>query len=105
MLFIAATLTLGSLASTQTQMPGIPDVVLRSVAIDPAVGLRHPFEGLSRLQWIAPVLPLTHFIELVRGVVLRGANLGDLLLPICKLPGFAALSLAVVTLSFHESLD
>ena len=51
------------------------------------------------------MLPLTHFIELVRGVVLRGANLGDLLLPICKLPGFAALSLAVVTLSFHESLD
>ena len=65
-----------------------------------------PVRSKPRLaQWIAQVLPLTHFIELVRGIVLRGASLSDLLLPIYQLLGFTALSLAVVTLRFHRSLD
>lgn len=108
LLFIAATLTLGLLASTlaQTQMQAFQMsffVLLPSILLS---GFVFPFEGMpSVAQWIAQVLPLTHFIELVRGIVLRGAGLGDLLLPIYKLVGFTALSLAVVTLRFHKSLD
>lgn len=108
LLFIAATLTLGLLASTlaQTQMQAFQMsffVLLPSILLS---GFVFPFEGMPPLaQWIAQVLPLTHFIELVRGIVLRGAGLGDLLLPIYKLVGFTALSLTVVTLRFRKSLD
>ena len=108
LLFIAATLTLGLLASTlaQTQMQAFQMsffVLLPSILLS---GFVFPFEGMPPVaQWIAQVLPLTHFIELVRGIVLRGAGLGDLLLPIYKLLGFTTVSLAIVTLRFHKSLD
>jgi ABC-2 type transport system permease protein len=108
LLFIAATLTLGLLASTlaQTQMQAFQMsffVLLPSILLS---GFVFPFEGMPRLaQWIAQVLPLTHFIELVRGIVLRGAGLGDLLSPIYKLVAFTGLSLALVTLRFRKSLD
>lgn len=108
LLFIAATLTLGLLASTlaQTQMQAFQMsffVLLPSILLS---GFVFPFEGMpSVAQWIAQVLPLTHFIELVRGIVLRGAQLGDLMIPIYKLLAFTGLSLAVVTLRFHKSLD
>ncbi len=108
LLFIAATLTLGLLASTlaQTQMQAFQMsffVLLPSILLS---GFVFPFEGMPALaQWIAQLLPLTHFIELVRGIVLRGAALGDLMIPIYKLVAFTALSLVVVTLRFHKSLD
>jgi ABC-2 type transport system permease protein len=108
LLFIAATLTLGLLASTlaQTQMQAFQMsffVLLPSILLS---GFVFPFEGMPTLaQWIAQLLPLTHFIELVRGIVLRGAELGELTLPIYKLLAFTGLSLALVTLRFRKSLD
>lgn len=108
LLFIAATLALGLLASTlaQTQMQAFQMsffVLLPSILLS---GFVFPFEGMPALaRWIAQVLPLTHFIELVRGIVLRGAGLGDLLIPAYKLMGFTALVLAAVTLRFRKSLD
>lgn len=108
LLFIAATLTLGLLASTlaQTQMQAFQMsffVMLPSILLS---GFVFPFEGMPVLaQWIAQLLPLTHFIELVRGIVLRGAELGDLLLPISKLVAFTTLALILVTLRFRKSLD
>jgi ABC-2 type transport system permease protein len=56
-------------------------------------------------QWIAQVLPLTHFVELIRGIVLRGAGLSDLQLPLYKLLGLLAVVLLVVTLRFRKRLD
>ena len=35
-----------------------------------------PFDGMPRAaQWIAEVLPLTHFVRIIRGIMLRGATL------------------------------
>jgi ABC-2 type transport system permease protein len=108
LLFIAATLTLGLLASTlaQTQMQAFQMsffVLLPSILLS---GFVFPFEGMPMLaRSIAQLLPLTHFIELVRGIVLRGAELGDLMMPIYKLLAFTGLSLGLVTLRFRKSLD
>jgi ABC-2 type transport system permease protein len=108
LLFIAATLALGLLASTlaQTQMQAFQMsffVMLPSILLS---GFVFPFEGMPVVaRWLAQLLPLTHFIELVRGIGLRGAALGDLLVPIYKLMGFTAIALAVVTLRFRKSLD
>jgi ABC-2 type transport system permease protein len=108
LLFIAATLTLGLLASTlaQTQMQAFQMsffVLLPSILLS---GFVFPYEGMpSGARWVAQVLPLTHFVELVRGIVLRGAGLADLQLPIYKLVAFTAVALAIVTLRFHKRLD
>jgi ABC-2 type transport system permease protein len=108
LLFIAATLTLGLLASTlaQTQMQAFQMsffVLLPSILLS---GFVFPYEGMPQAaRWFAQLLPLTHFIELVRGVVLRGAGLGELLVPAGKLVVFTGIALTAVTLRFHKRLD
>ncbi|MET0532866.1 MAG: ABC transporter permease [Steroidobacter sp.] len=108
LLFIAATLSLGLFASTvaQTQMQAFQMsffVMLPSILLS---GFVFPFEGMPQLaRWIAQLLPLTHFIDLVRGIVLRGAGLGDLMVPIYKLIAFTGIALGIVTLRFRKSLD
>jgi ABC-2 type transport system permease protein len=108
LLFIAATLTLGLIASTlaQTQMQAFQMsifVLLPSILLS---GFVFPFDGMPQVaRWIAQLLPLTHFVELVRGIVLRGAGLAELQVPIYKLLAFTAVALTVVTLRFRKSLD
>jgi ABC-2 type transport system permease protein len=108
LLFIAATLTLGLIASTvaETQMQAFQMsvfVLLPSILLS---GFIFPFDGMPQVaRWIAQLLPLTHFVELVRGIVLRGAGLAELQVPIYKLLAFTAVALTVVTLRFHKSLD
>ncbi len=108
LLFIAATLALGLLASTlaQTQMQAFQMsffVLLPSVLLS---GFVFPFEGMPELaRWLAQLLPLTHFVDLVRGVVLRAAPLRELWLPIYKLILFTGVVLTIVTLRFHKRLD
>jgi ABC-2 type transport system permease protein len=108
LLFIAATLTLGLLASTvaQTQMQAFQMsffVLLPSILLS---GFVFPFEGMPWLaRMLAQLLPLTHFVDLVRGIVLRGAALSDLQIPMYKLVAFTAIALTFVTLRFHKRLD
>lgn len=108
LLFIAATLTLGLIASTlaETQMQAFQMsifVLLPSILLS---GFVFPFDGMPQVaRWIAQLLPLTHFVELVRGIVLRGAGLTELLAPIYKLLAFTAIALTIVTLRFHKRLD
>jgi ABC-2 type transport system permease protein len=108
LLFIAATLALGllisTLAQTQTQAFQMSFVLLLpSILLS---GFVFPFDGMPKAaQWLAQALPLTHFIELIRGIVLRGSDLGDLTTPAYKLAIFLGLALTLVTLRFHKRLD
>ena len=56
-------------------------------------------------QWIAEVLPLTHFIRLIRGVMLRGASLAELWVDVAALLGFIALAMTAAILRFRKRLD
>ena len=80
-LFIAANLALGLFFSTlvQTQQQAmqltfffiLPNILLS--------GFMFPFEGMPvPAQWFAEGLPLTHFLRIVRGIVLRNATFEDL---------------------------
>ncbi|HZX93784.1 MAG TPA: ABC transporter permease, partial [Myxococcales bacterium] len=79
--FIAANLAVGlffsTLAKTQQQAMQmsffflLPNILLS--------GFMFPFEAMPRAaQWLAQALPLTHFLRIVRGIVLKGAGLSDL---------------------------
>jgi ABC-2 type transport system permease protein len=107
LLFIAATLGVGlvisTLAATQFQAMQLAFfTLLPSILLS---GFAFPFDGMPRaVQLIAQVLPLTHFVDIVRGVVLRGAGLDQLLAPIAKLGVVLAVSVTLAALRFRKTL-
>ena len=69
-------------------------------------GFMFPFDGMPRAaQLIAQILPLTHFVELVRGIVLRGAELASMPQPIGKLSLFFVIAMAIAAMRFRKRLD
>lgn len=65
-----------------------------------------PFDGMPRAaRYIAEVLPLTHFLRLIRGIMLRGAEISALLPEILALVAFAAVTMLIAILKFRKSLD
>ena len=107
-LFIAATLTLGLVISTlaRTQFQAFQLAFLTLLPSILLSGFMFPFDGMPPLaQWIAQVLPLTHFVEMIRGILLRGAPLAEMQVPAMKLGVFLVVALAIATLRFHKRLD
>ena len=106
--FIAANLSLGLVISTAartqfqaTQMTVF--ILLPSILLS---GFMFPFEGMPELaQWLGEVLPNTHFIRLTRGIMLRGASLGELRGDVGYLVGFTIVAMTVAALRFTKRLD
>lgn len=108
LLFIAATLTLGLFISTwvQTQAQAFQVSLITLLPSILLSGFVFPFEGMPRFaQWLAQLLPLTHFIVLVRGIVLRGASLWTMPMPAYKLLALLLVLLLAATLRFRKRLD
>ena len=107
-LLIVANLTLGLLISTKAQsqfqaMQMTFFVFLPSILLS---GFMFPFAGMPRVvQWLAEVLPLTHFLRLVRGVMLRGASLLELWPEVLALLAFTTVMMAAAILRFRKRLD
>jgi ABC-2 type transport system permease protein len=107
-LFIASTLTLGLVISTlaATQLQAFQMAFLTLLPSILLSGFVFPFDGMPRLaQWIAQVLPLTHFVEMIRGIVLRGASIADLEIQAAKLAVFLVIALVIATRRFRKRLD
>jgi ABC-2 type transport system permease protein len=108
LLFIAASLGLGLFVSTlaQTQFQAFQ---LAFVTMLPSIllsGFMFPFEGMPvAAQWIAQVLPLTHFNVIVRGIMLRGADLPEVWPQVVKLCVFLAVMLGIAVARFKKRLD
>jgi ABC-2 type transport system permease protein len=106
--FIAASLTLGLLFSTlaTTQMQAMQMTVFILIPSILLSGFMFPFDAMPRAaQYIAEILPATHFMRLVRGVFLRGAEASQLLPDIFWLLGFTAIMLTIATKRFRKTLD
>ena len=108
LLLIVANLTLGLLISTRARsqfqsMQMTMFVFLPSILLS---GFMFPFAGMPRVvQWLAEVLPLTHFLRLIRGIMLRGASLWQLWPEIAALLAFTAAMMALAILRFRKRLD
>ena len=65
-----------------------------------------PFDGMPvPAQWIAEFIPLTHYTQLIRGIVLRGASIADMPREAFALLGFFVFFLAVAARRFRKRLD
>ena len=108
LLFISASLTLGlvisTVASTQLQaMQMTVFILLPSILLS---GFMFPYEGMPlAAQWIAEALPATHFMRMIRGVVLRDADLIDLWRDSLWMLGFTIVGIIVASKRFKKSLD
>ncbi len=107
-LFIAANLSIGYTFSTiaQNQLQAIqmsfmfflPNILLS--------GFMFPFAGMPRwAQWIGELLPLTHYIRIVRGIMLKGATMYDLQTEALALVALMALAMTLAVRRFRRTLD
>ncbi len=106
--FIMASLVLGLLISTiaRTQFQAFQLMVFTFLPSMLLSGFMFPFDGMPRVaQWLGELLPLTHFVRLARGIVVRGAPIGDLSADVWALLAFFTVFLFVTVLRFHKRLD
>ena len=108
LLFIATNLSLGLLISTvaSTQFQAMQMaffVLLPSILLS---GFMFPFDGMPELaQYIAEVLPLTHFNRLIRGIMLRGADMMSMWDELLALTAFMLITLILAIARFNKRLD
>ncbi|NVK43630.1 MAG: ABC transporter permease [Oceanospirillaceae bacterium] len=108
LLFIASNLGLGLMISTLvgTQFQAIQLTFFFFLPSILLSGFMFPFDGMPQVaRWIAEGLPLTHFVRLIRGIMLRGADLAQLWPEVLALLGFFLLTMGAAVLRFHKRLD
>jgi ABC-2 type transport system permease protein len=106
--FISASLTLGLLVSTlaKNQLQAMQLTIFLLMPSILLSGFVFPYEGMPRAaQWIAEALPATHFIRMIRAIVLRGATLEDLQPDLLWLIGFTILGIIAAASRFKKKLD
>jgi len=105
--FIAANLAVGLVFSTiaQTQQQAmqmsffflLPNILLS--------GFMFPFEAMPRpAQWLSQALPLTHFLRIVRGIVLKGSRFRDVAPELVWLSGILVVLVVFSSLRFRKKL-
>ena len=108
LLFIVASLALGIFISTlvTSQFQAMQAAIFTFLPQLLLSGFMFPFEGMPRpAQWLAEAMPLTHFVRLARGIMLRGASLTELWGELLALLVFALVAMAIATKRVHKRLD
>jgi ABC-2 type transport system permease protein len=108
MLFIVANLSVGytfsTIATNQLQAMQmsffffLPNILLS--------GFMFPFRGMPVwAQYIGEVLPLTHYLRIVRGIMLKGAEFEDLQADVFAMAAFTLVAMGVAVARFRQTLD
>lgn len=69
-------------------------------------GFMFPFRGMPRwAQTIGELLPITHFLRIVRGIVLKGNGLEEVSRQLWQIALFAAIALTIGVKRYRKTLD
>jgi len=107
MLFLVTSLGLGLLVSTlaRTQLQALQFsfiIMLPSILLS---GFVFPRESMpAPIYWIGFAIPVTHFLEILRGIILRDADLRDLLPHVTALASCCLAILLIAVLRFRKQL-
>jgi ABC-2 type transport system permease protein len=107
-LFIAANLALGLFISTavKTQFQAMQMTFFLMMPSILLSGFVFPFDGMPVVaQYLGEALPITHFIRLTRGIMLREASLGELPGELIYLGVFSVVAMTAAALRFSKRLD
>lgn len=106
--FIIASLALGLFISTavKTQVQAMQLsflVILPSVLLS---GFMFPREAMPvAAQWIGGAIPLTYYLRVLRGILLKGTAFGAIWRDVAALSAFAVVLIALSATRFRKSLD
>ncbi|MBP7531947.1 MAG: ABC transporter permease [Ottowia sp.] len=106
--FIVANLAVGFTFSTlaRNQLQAVQMTLFFFLPSMLLSGFMFPFAGMPHwAQAIGEVLPLTHFLRIVRGIMLKGAGLGELLPELWPLLAFTFAAGALALLRSRRTLD
>ena len=106
--FIGATLSVGVTISTvaRNQLQAVQLSIFFFLPSLLLSGFMFPFRGMPQwAQYIGSVLPLTHYLRLVRGILLKGNGLTDSLTYIWPIALFWVVVVAVGLKRFRQTLD
>ena len=107
-LFIATNLSVGYTFSTiaQNQLQAMQMSMMFFLPNILLSGFMFPFAGMPHwAQWIGECLPLTHYLRIVRAIMLKGATLGDLHYDTLALVGLMLVAMAIAVTRFRRTLD
>jgi len=69
-------------------------------------GFMFPFRGMPQwAQVLGEILPLTHFLRIVRGILLKGNGFPEVVRQLWQIALFAAITLAVGVKRYRQTLD
>jgi ABC-2 type transport system permease protein len=106
--FIAANLAVGftfsTLARNQLQaMQMAFFFFLPSILLS---GFMFPFRGMPEwAQWLGEILPLTHFLRILRGILLKGSEVSEILPNLWPIGAFLLAAGTLALARYRETLD
>ena len=108
LVFIAANLAMGITFSTiaKNQLQAVQMtffVFLPSILLS---GFMFPFRGMPQwAQYLGEIFPLTHFLRIVRGILLKGNTVHDVMLQLWQIALFAVVAVAIGVKRYRQTLD
>ena len=108
LLFISASLAIGLVISTltRTQLQAMQMTVFILMPSILLSGFMFPYDSMPEpAQWIAEALPATHFMRLIRGIILRDASLTGQTADMLWLLMFTLIGLVFASRRFKKRLD
>ena len=107
-LFIAANLAMGITFSTlaRNQLQAVQMAFFFFLPSILLSGFMFPFRGMPEwAQWIGSCLPLTHFLRIVRGILLKGSGLVEIAPELWPLLVFLTIAMAVGVKRYRQTVD
>jgi len=102
-LFITTNLSIGYTFSTFANCQMVMMFFLPNILLS---GFMFPFAGMPRwAQWISETFPLTHYLRIVRAIMLKGSTLADLQVEACWLAILMLAAMAIAVTRFRRTLD
>ena len=107
-LFIATNLAVGYTISTiaQTQLQAMQMSMMFLLPSILLSGFMFPFAGMPVwARWIGECMPLTHYLRIVRSIMLKGSTLADLQYDTVGLAALMLIAMLIAVTRFRRTLD
>ncbi len=107
-LFIATNLSIGYTFSTlaQNQLQAVQMAMMFFLPNMLLSGFLFPFAGMPKwAQYVGETLPVTHYVRIVRAIMLKGSSLADLQVDAAALVALMLVAMTIAVTRFRRTLD
>ena len=109
LVYVVTGLSLGMLVSTMAKTQAVAMLVAITLTVLPSMlmsGFIFPITSMPKvLQWFSRIVPATYFLQIIRGIVLKGNDLSNLYRPAAILLGIDVLLIVLSTRTFRIRLE